>query len=82
MRLGTDESVFNMIMCSRSYRHLQQVFLEYQNLTGRDFDDAIKSEFSGDIENGLRAIGKKHWENVSRFCQWRFRPNFNGGGVI
>lgn len=58
LQFGTDESTFNMILCSRSYLQLQQVFLEYHRLTGRDFEDVIKSEFSGDIENGLRAIGK------------------------
>jgi len=46
-----------MILCSRSFCQLQQVFLEYHRLTGKDFEDVIKSEFSGDIENGLRAIG-------------------------
>jgi len=58
LKFGTDESTFNMILCSRSFCQLQQVFLEYHRLTGRDFEDVIKSEFSGDIENGLRAIGK------------------------
>lgn len=57
LQFGTDESTFNMILCSRSFPQLQQVFLEYHRLTGRDFEDVIKSEFSGDIENGLRAIG-------------------------
>jgi len=47
-----------MILCSRSFCQLQQVFLEYHRLTGRDFEDVIKNEFSGDIENGLRAVGK------------------------
>jgi len=57
LQFGTDESTFNMILCSRSYCQLQQIFLEYHRLTGRDFEDVIKSEFSGDIENGLKAIG-------------------------
>lgn len=57
LQLGTDESTFNMILCSRSYCQLQQVFLEYHRLSGRDFEEVIKNEFSGDIENGLKAIG-------------------------
>lgn len=57
LKFGTDESTFNMILCSRSFCQLQQVFLEYHRLTGRDFEDVIKSEFSGDIENGLKAVG-------------------------
>ncbi|CAG9783569.1 unnamed protein product [Diatraea saccharalis] len=58
LRLGTDESVFNAILCSRSFQQLAAVFQEYQYLTGHDIDDAIKAEFSGDIEKALRAIVK------------------------
>lgn len=46
-RFGTDESVFNKIMCQRNYAQLRMVFNEYQQLTGHSFEDAIKSEFSG-----------------------------------
>ena len=68
LQFGTDESTFNMILCSRSFCQLQQVFLEYHRLTGRDFEDVIKSEFSGDIENGLRAIGKDlEFSNLNGF---------------
>lgn len=58
LRLGTDESVFNAVLCSRSFTQLAAIFQEYQFLTGHDIDDAIKAEFSGDMEKALRAIGK------------------------
>jgi annexin A7/11 len=58
LRLGTDESAFNSILCSRSYPQLKQIFNEYQRLTGHDFEKAIKNEFSGDIASGLLAIGE------------------------
>jgi annexin A7/11 len=45
-------------LCSRSYPQLQQIFIEYQRLTGRDFEKAIRNEFSGDIESGLLAVGE------------------------
>lgn len=50
-RWGTDESVFNSIMCNRSWTELKAIFEEYSNLSKRDIYKAIKSEFSGDIQD-------------------------------
>lgn len=58
LRLGTDESIFNAVLCSRSFPQLAAIFQEYHGLTGHDIDDAIKAELSGDLEKALRAIGK------------------------
>lgn len=56
LRWGTDESTFNMIMCQRSYPHLRVVFDEYQRISGRSIEESVKSEFSGNSEDGLLAI--------------------------
>ncbi|CAO1417273.1 unnamed protein product [Diamesa hyperborea] len=56
LKLGTDESVFNAILCSRNYEQLKLVFREYATITGHPFEQAIKNEFSGDIQDGLLAI--------------------------
>ncbi|KAH1168475.1 hypothetical protein KIL84_003958 [Mauremys mutica] len=40
-RLGTDESKFNAILCTRSRAHLRAVFSEYQRMCNRDIEKSI-----------------------------------------
>lgn len=57
-RWGTDESQFNAIMASQSYEQLRAVFDAYQRISGRNIEQAIKSEMSGNLEIGMLAIVK------------------------
>ena len=51
---------FNQILCQRSFAHLRAVFNEYDQVSKkRTIEEAIKSEFSGDIKNSLLTLGKK-----------------------
>lgn len=63
---GTDESVFNMILATRSWDHLAMVFYEYQQLTGHTMSEAIEREFSGDVKQG--------WLTVVHCVE--YRPSF------
>ena len=56
---GTDESCFNMILAQRSFPHLRAVFEEYNKISKKDIEEAIKSEFSGDLMQSLLTIGKR-----------------------
>ncbi|XP_026494802.1 annexin B9-like isoform X2 [Vanessa tameamea] len=80
LRLGTDESVFNAVLCSRSFPQLAAIFQEYQFLTGHDIDDAIKAEFSGDLEKAMRAIVKVV-RNKPLFFAERLHKSMKGLGT-
>ncbi|KAK9512911.1 hypothetical protein O3M35_001222 [Rhynocoris fuscipes] len=80
LRLGTDESTFNAILCSRSFYQLAQIFQEYQRLTGNDFEQAIRNEFSGSIEQGLLAIVKSV-RNKSDFFAEQLHNSMAGAGT-
>eukprot|EP00102_Acyrthosiphon_pisum_P026149 XP_016663359.1 PREDICTED: annexin A2-A-like isoform X2 [Acyrthosiphon pisum] len=48
-----------MILCSCSFCQLQQVFLEYHRLNGRDFEDVINSEFIVNIRAVVKSVRDK-----------------------
>jgi len=43
---------------SQSFEQLRAVFAAYQRLYKKDMEKVIKSEMSGDLEKGMKAIGK------------------------
>jgi annexin A7/11 len=55
-RLGTDESCFIRILCSRNIYQLKAIFEEYQKVTGKDILASIDSEMSGDLADALKSI--------------------------
>lgn len=66
---GTDESVFNQILVTRSYQQLRQIFLEYETIADSDIETAIKREFSGNAEKAFLAIAKVVKSKVDYFAE-------------
>ncbi|CAH1988858.1 unnamed protein product [Acanthoscelides obtectus] len=80
LKLGTDESTFNMILCQRNYAQLQLIFQEYQRLIGHDIEEAIKNEFSGDCEEGFLAVIRSI-KNQPLFFARRLHKSMKGMGT-
>lgn len=57
-RWGTDESRFNAVLSLRSNANLRLIFQQYKQFSSRTVEQAIISEMSGDLKNGMLAIVK------------------------
>ena len=56
--MGTDETAFTLVLCSRSFAQLRATFERYKAVTGHDLARTIESETSGDLREGYLAIGQ------------------------
>jgi len=53
---GTDESRFNVVMAQRSYQQLLLTFDKYAEMSEKTIEEAIESEMSGDVKEGMLAV--------------------------
>ncbi|KAG5885525.1 hypothetical protein JTB14_022015 [Gonioctena quinquepunctata] len=53
---GTEESVFNVILCQRSRRQAKLIFEEYESMIGHPIEEAIDSEFSGTTKDAIMGL--------------------------
>ncbi|TNN06512.1 Annexin A7 [Schistosoma japonicum] len=79
-RLGTDESKFLQILCSRSHAHLRSVFHHYSTIGKRDMESALKSEMSGDLlRTMLTAV--RCTVNKQKYFAEKLRASMKGAGT-
>ncbi|XP_040176556.1 annexin A11 [Rana temporaria] len=79
-RMGTDESKFNAILCTRSRAHLNAVCYEYQRTYNRELEKSICREMSGDLERGMVAV-VKCLKNLPAFFAERLNKAMKGAGT-
>lgn len=56
-RLGTEESAFVRLLAAESHEQLAVVFDAYQRQFSRSIEQVLESEMSGDLLDGMLAIG-------------------------
>jgi len=77
---GTDESRFNVVLASRSFEHLELVFKTYEKISKKTVEQAIKSELSGDLEDGMLAIVQCAKDKPTYFAE-RLYKSMKGAGT-
>lgn len=77
---GSESSVFNQVLVTRSYQQLRQIFIEYEKISGHDIEKAIKREFSGNVEKGFLSIVKCVKSKVDYFAE-RLHESMAGLGT-
>lgn len=55
-RWGTDELAFNEVLAKRSHKQLRATFEAYQMLIGKDIEEAIEEEISGDLKKAYLTL--------------------------
>jgi annexin A7/11 len=79
-KLGTDESVFNLVLCTRSYPQLRATFEKYRTITGKGILDSIGREMSGNLKDGFSAIVNYIWDSNYYYAE-RLYKSMKGAGT-
>ncbi|ELU14293.1 hypothetical protein CAPTEDRAFT_164839 [Capitella teleta] len=77
---GTDEAAINKILSLRNYAQLRATFDAYGNLAERDIEEAIDSECSGCLQEGLLAI-VRYAKDPPTFFARRLYDSMKGAGT-
>ncbi|CAL8091817.1 unnamed protein product [Calicophoron daubneyi] len=78
--IGTDESVFNRILCTKSPRQVRAVMKQYLRIAGHSLEDALKEEMSGETLRAFLAIARV-MENKPRYFALQLKKSMEGGGT-
>lgn len=79
-RAGTDEAAFTMILVSRSFIQLKATFEIYQKTGGKDFEEALRKETRGVLQEALLTIVKYAKSHAKYFAE-RIQQAVKGVGT-
>ncbi|XP_037022613.2 annexin A13 [Artibeus jamaicensis] len=79
-RWGTDELAFDEVLANRSYKQLRATFEAYQILIGRDIEEAIEAETSGDLQEAYLTLVRCARDQEGYFAE-RLYKAMKGAGT-
>ncbi|XP_007941602.1 annexin A13 [Orycteropus afer afer] len=79
-RWGTDELAFNEVLAKRSLKQLQATFQAYQVLIGKDIEEAIEEETSGDLKKAYLTLVKCARDREGYFAECLYK-SMKGAGT-
>ncbi|KAF8563518.1 hypothetical protein P879_08701 [Paragonimus westermani] len=79
-QLGTDESVFNRILVSKSEAHVRAVLDAYSSVGKKDIEEALKSEMHGDLLRSFLAI-TRCIRNKPKYFAKQLKEAMEGAGT-
>lgn len=77
---GTDEAVFNQVLCTRNFPQLRATFEAYRSVSGKGIADSIENETSGSLREGFLAIVNFVWDSYLYFAE-RLYNSMKGAGT-
>uniref|UniRef100_A0A4X1T2W6 Annexin n=1 Tax=Sus scrofa TaxID=9823 RepID=A0A4X1T2W6_PIG len=79
-RWGTDELAFNEVLAQRSHKQLRATFQAYQVLIGKDIEEAIESETSGNLKKAYLTLVRSARDLQGYFAD-RLYKSMKGAGT-
>ncbi|XP_012578376.1 PREDICTED: annexin A13 isoform X2 [Condylura cristata] len=79
-RWGTDELAFNEVLAKRSHQQLRATFQAYKILVGKDIEEAIEEETSGDLQKAYLTLVRCAQDREGYFAD-RLYKSMKGAGT-
>ncbi|XP_037659097.1 annexin A13 isoform X1 [Choloepus didactylus] len=79
-RWGTDELAFNEVLAKRSSKQLRATFQAYQILIGKDIEESIEEETSGDLQKAYLTLVRCAQDREGYFAE-RLYKSMKGAGT-